>query len=138
MPRVIPPPSDHLNFVYKTPVKSSIDIKPNTRTKSFKAEAKYMNILAPISENTKKVDSHFNKSLEKSKNNTIPYRAPPATVEKEKSMKLQIHQPHTTSTKKVAPRRVEFLQAPQSVLVSKSSTKQKRITIALAKCKDFI
>lgn len=87
------PPSENLNYVYKTPVKSSHDIKPNHRTKSYKAEAKYMNILAPISENTKKAEPQFHKSLEKSKITTIPYRAPPATVEKEKSIKLQVHHP---------------------------------------------
>lgn len=52
VPRIAP--SDQINYVYKTPVKSSHEMKPNTRTKSFKAESKYMNCLAPISEKTKK------------------------------------------------------------------------------------
>ena len=122
LPRPMPP-SESINYVYKTPVKSTYETKPNTRTKSFKAEAKYMNILAPISENTKKVENHYHKSLEKSKINMMPYRAPPATVEKEKSMKLQIHHAHQSSTKKVPPRKVEVLQPSQSGLQSKSSTK---------------
>ena len=79
-----------------------------------------MNILAPISEDVYKNKNHLNKSIEKAEKSkiiAIQHRAAPATVEKEKSTKLV---GLTTSTKKVAPRKVEFLQASQSVLQSKS------------------